>query len=56
MSMYMKIVDFYKYCKDCKHFMKKECEDPCNNCLSNPANIDSHKPVDFEAKLVVREL
>ena len=45
-----KIVDFAYYCKICKHADKEGIEDPCNECLSYPTNIDSHKPVKWEEK------
>lgn len=44
------IVDFKKYCKICKHEHAKETEDPCNECLENPTNLYSQKPVKWEAK------
>ena len=45
-----KLVDFNKYCKDCKDFDKEEAEDPCYDCLNNPANMGSHKTVRFTPK------
>ena len=45
-----KIVDFHKYCKKCKHRDKHESEDPCWDCLDQPVNEDSHKPIYFEEK------
>lgn len=45
-----KIVDFHKYCPKCKHEKESATEDPCNECLSIPARIDSHKPEKFESK------
>lgn len=45
-----KIVDFEKYCKDCKHYDKGENEDPCWDCLCNTVNWASHKPTKYEAK------
>ena len=44
-----KEVYFYQYCKTCKYCKTKEFEDPCNDCLNNPMNIDSHKPVNYES-------
>ena len=41
-------VYFNIYCKSCKHWDVKDTDDPCNECLSNPANIDSHKPILYE--------
>lgn len=43
-----KIVLFDKYCPICKHYRKTEDEDPCWECLDNPVNAQSHKPVRFE--------
>lgn len=46
-----KIVLFDKYCPICKHYKKTEDEDPCWECLDDPVNVWSHKPVRFkEAK------
>ena len=45
-----KEVYFNEYCKNCKHKDKKEDESPCDECLSEPANLHSHKPVKFEEK------
>lgn len=45
-----KIVEFDKYCKSCKHFTKKESEDPCHDCLNEPTNINSRKPIMYEKK------
>lgn len=45
-----RFVDFYKYCKTCKHEKKKENEDPCWDCLNTPTNQDSRKPVEWVAK------
>ena len=45
----MKIVKF-ENCKKCKHFEKDEYEDPCYECLLNPVNYASEKPVYFEER------
>lgn len=45
-----KEVYFDKYCMTCKNKDVKEYEDPCNDCLSNPVNVGSHKPVNWEEK------
>ena len=44
-----KFVDFYKYCSTCKHYEKRMDEDPCDECLENPVNLHSQKPVKYEA-------
>lgn len=46
----MKEVFFDKYCKSCRYEKTKESEEPCNECLSEPANQYSHKPVKYEQK------
>lgn len=43
-----KIVHFDKYCDTCKHKATAENKKPCHECLNNPTNIDSHKPVNWE--------
>lgn len=40
-----KEVYFCDYCKTCAHE-----EDPCNECLTYPANLHSHKPIRWEEK------
>lgn len=47
MTMNTKEVFFYKYCDDCKYADCEEDKDPCNECLTSPANEDSHKPIFF---------
>lgn len=48
-----KEVYFCDYCSTCKYFKAiftdKE-EDVCNDCLNNPANSYSHKPVRYKRK------
>lgn len=45
-----KEVYFYKYCKTCKYAKLKSDEEPCNECLTNPTNTYSHKPVNYKEK------
>lgn len=45
---HFKEVLFFRYCKMCKHFHKKEDEDPCYDCLKDHHNPDSHRPTYFE--------
>ena len=42
MDKIYKEVYFEQYCKSCKHSSNKEDEDPCNDCLNEPANVYSH--------------
>ena len=48
--MATKLVEFDKYCTKCKHKRVPQTEEPCNTCLTNGVNEDSHKPVMWEAK------
>lgn len=45
-----KEVHFHEYCKTCKHKKVANTDDPCDECLSEPINLYSHKPVKWEAK------
>lgn len=45
-----KEVYFHEYCKSCKYKDLKDIEDPCNECLSEPASLYSHKPVKYKEK------
>lgn len=45
-----KIVKFEDYCGDCEYFDTDERFDPCHECLNNPSNINSRKPVKFKKK------
>lgn len=40
-----KEVYFWEYCKTCEHRDTPEDQDPCNDCLNEPSNENSHKPV-----------
>lgn len=43
-------VYFDQYCKSCKYRDTKEVLDPCDECLANPVNLYSHKPVNWKGK------
>lgn len=43
-------VDFYKWCPFCKHRDKTEQDEPCYDCLEEPVNVDSRKPVLWEER------
>ena len=45
-----KEVRFDMYCPRCKHSELPEWGDPCDECLENPSNEYSHKPVYFEER------
>lgn len=46
----IKEVIYEGYCRICKHFPLRDQDDPCNSCLTQSWNINSHKPVNFEKK------
>ena len=43
-------VYFDQYCKTCKYEKLDEAESPCNECLEEFVNLDSHKLVKWEGK------
>ena len=46
-----KEVRFDLYCKSCKHEKEPVTWDGiCDRCLSEPTNLNSEKPVNWEAK------
>ena len=45
-----KEVYYELYCEKCIYGDRKETDDPCNDCLAYPYNINSHKPVLFKEK------
>lgn len=45
-----KEVYFHEYCKTCKYRAVKNIEEPCNECLGEPLNLNTHRPVKYEKK------
>lgn len=45
-----KEVYFNQYCKTCRNERKLETDEQCNECLSHPVNLYSHKPVNWKEK------
>ena len=43
-----KIVKFEDYCSSCEYFKSNEALDPCHECLNNPTNQNSRKPVNYK--------
>lgn len=41
-------VEFDKWCQKCEHKDLKDDEDPCNECLAEPVNENSRRPVNFK--------
>lgn len=46
-----KEVYFDQYCKSCKYHGLEESKDPCNDCLAEPSNTNSHKPMNLKKEL-----
>lgn len=45
-----RIVRFDLYCDTCEYRDNDETKDICNECLGNPVNIDSRKPINYKKK------
>ena len=45
-----KEVYFGEYCKTCEHCDLAEDQEPCDDCLNEPVNVYSHKPVFYKKK------
>jgi len=43
-----KEVLYNEYCVKCKYKDLEEHEHPCDECMSEPVNLWSHRPVKFE--------
>lgn len=43
-----KEVYFDRYCSTCKYQGLPGTDDPCDECLTEPVNLYSHKPVKYE--------
>lgn len=43
-------VAFDKYCEQCKHKDRKDFESPCCECMDEPTNLYTDRPVKFEKK------
>lgn len=48
MENFYKEVFFDAYCGTCKYCDLDEFLSPCNECLENPVNNETHKPVNWE--------
>lgn len=40
----------WEYCKYCKYSKKTEQDDPCWDCLNEPVNDDSRRPLYYQEK------
>ncbi|MBR6641161.1 MAG: hypothetical protein IKL08_03090 [Clostridia bacterium] len=50
MEIIDKFVEFDKYCKTCEHKDIEEKLNPCHECLENPINTGSEKPINYKKK------
>lgn len=50
MEQIEKEVYFDKYCRTCEHKNLREDQEPCNECLTNPVNLYSHKPIKWKSE------
>ena len=48
MEIIEKIVDFKKYCDTCKYKELNSACDPCNECLDNPTNLHTTRPLRYK--------
>lgn len=46
----LKEVDRHEYCPKCMYEKLDETESPCNDCMDEPVNEYSHKPLYFKPK------
>ena len=40
----------FMFCKTCKYWKTPPDEEPCNECLDEPVNLNSYRPVNYEEK------
>ena len=55
MREFYKIVSFEKFCPLCEYEKLEDHKDPCNECLENPVNYETHQPVNFKLKEKLRK-
>jgi hypothetical protein len=46
-----KEVYFHEYCGSCKHKGLSDTETPCNECLTEAVNLNTHRPVKYEKQV-----
>jgi hypothetical protein len=49
-SQAYKEVYFDQYCRKCEHRDKEGTDEPCEECLSEPLNWNTHRPIKYEEK------
>ena len=45
-----KFVEFNEYCKKCEYRDLSERDDPCFDCLDEPVNVYTHRPINFKER------
>ena len=45
-----KEVYYHEYCKKCRHEKVSDTETPCDECLNESLNWNTHRPVKYEEK------
>lgn len=45
-----KEVYYHEYCTKCQYYEKDKITDRCEECMSEPINLHTHKPMKFEVK------
>ena len=45
-----KEVYFHEYCKTCENEKSKDTDEPCNECLTEGARLNSHRPANWKEK------
>lgn len=48
MNEQYKIVFYHLYCDSCKYSELDDHKEPCNECLTHPTNLYSHKPINYD--------
>lgn len=48
--LYTKEVYFGEFCEKCVHEKLEETETPCDECLCEPMNYASHRPIHFKER------
>lgn len=43
-------VRFDLYCEKCAHKGVDDVKEPCNECLDNPMNVHTDRPIKYEEK------
>lgn len=50
MEIIEKFVEFDEFCEKCEHKDLEQFKEPCNECLENPVQEGTIKPLNFKEK------